>query len=109
MTRRASIVFQIATLGTVAMFASAPTPFYRIYQDHWHLSPVMVTTVFSAYALNLLVALHLLSRLQPANYHRRLGNPDARPAAELDIYGAVVIVLAAISLIATLASIRRVS
>jgi hypothetical protein len=61
MTRRASIVFQIATLGTVAMFASAPTPFYRIYQDHWHLSPVMVTTVFSAYALNLLVALHLLS------------------------------------------------
>lgn len=57
MTRRAAIIFQIATLGTVAMFASAPTPLYRIYQDHWHLSPVMVTTVFSAYALSLLVAL----------------------------------------------------
>lgn len=57
MTRRASIIFQIATLGTVAMFASAPTPLYRIYQDHWNLSPVMVTTVFSAYALSLLVAL----------------------------------------------------
>jgi MFS family permease len=57
MTRRAAVIFQIATLGTVAMFASAPTPLYRIYQDHWHLSPVMVTTVFSAYALSLLVAL----------------------------------------------------
>lgn len=57
MTRRAAIIFQIATLGTVAMFASAPTPLYRIYQDHWHLSPFMVTTVFSAYALSLLVAL----------------------------------------------------
>jgi MFS family permease len=57
MSRRASITLQIASLGTVAMCASVPTPLYRIYQEHWDLTPVMVTTVFSAYALSLLVAL----------------------------------------------------
>lgn len=57
MTRRASILFKIAALGTIALCASAPTPLYRVYQEHWGLSPVMVTLVFSAYALSLLVAL----------------------------------------------------
>ncbi|MET0222288.1 MAG: MFS transporter [Tardiphaga sp.] len=57
MTRRASILFKIAALGTIALCSSAPTPLYRIYQEHWGLSPVMVTMVFSAYALSLLVAL----------------------------------------------------
>jgi hypothetical protein len=57
MTRRASILFKIAALGTIALCSSAPTPLYRIYQEHLGLSPVMVTTIFSAYALSLLVAL----------------------------------------------------
>ncbi|WP_295852350.1 MFS transporter [Tardiphaga sp.] len=57
MTRRLSIIFQIAALGTVAMCASAPTPLYRVYQQHWEFSPVMVTIVFSAYAISLLLAL----------------------------------------------------
>ncbi len=57
MTRHASIVFQVATLGVVAMSSSAPTPLYRIYQEHWGLSPAMVTSVFSAYAISLLLAL----------------------------------------------------
>lgn len=57
MSRRASIVFKIVALGTIALCSSAPTPLYRIYQEHWGLSPVMVTMVFSAYALSLLVAL----------------------------------------------------
>ncbi|MEH2476511.1 MFS family permease [Nitrobacteraceae bacterium AZCC 2161] len=57
MTRRGSIVFQIATLGAITCASSAPTPLYRIYQEHWGFSPVMVTTVFAVYALSLLLSL----------------------------------------------------
>lgn len=57
MTRRVAVVFQIAALAAIAMSSSSPTPLYRIYQDHWGLSPVMVTTVFSAYAVSMLLAL----------------------------------------------------
>jgi MFS family permease len=57
MTVRMSVIFQIAALGSIAMSSSAPTPLYRLYQEHWGLSPAMVTTVFSAYAISLLVAL----------------------------------------------------
>jgi predicted MFS family arabinose efflux permease len=57
MTRRVAVIFQIAALAAIAMSSSSPTPLYRIYQDHWGLSPVMVTTVFSAYAISLLLAL----------------------------------------------------
>ncbi|AGP59761.1 MFS transporter [Streptomyces rapamycinicus] len=37
--------------------SSAPTPLYAEYQARWHFSALMVTVVFSAYALALLVAL----------------------------------------------------
>ncbi|MEH2478242.1 MFS family permease [Nitrobacteraceae bacterium AZCC 2146] len=57
MTRRGSIVFQIATLGAITCASSAPTPLYRIYQEHWGFSPVMVTMVFAVYALSLLLSL----------------------------------------------------
>jgi MFS family permease len=57
MTRRCSIVFQIATLGAITCASSAPTPLYRIYQEHWGFSPVMVTAVFAVYALSLLLSL----------------------------------------------------
>lgn len=57
MTPRAAIVLQISSLGAIAASAGAPTPLYRVYAEHWGLSPVMVTTVFSVYAISLLVAL----------------------------------------------------
>ncbi|MDB5656021.1 MAG: hypothetical protein JWQ94_3634 [Tardiphaga sp.] len=57
MTPRAAIVLQISSLGAVAAAAGAPTPLYRLYAAHWDMSPVMVTTVFSVYAISLLVAL----------------------------------------------------
>jgi MFS family permease len=47
----------IATLGAITCASSAPTPLYRIYQEHWGFSPVMVTTVFAVYALSLLLSL----------------------------------------------------
>ncbi|MET0721594.1 MAG: MFS transporter, partial [Tardiphaga sp.] len=57
MTRHAASVFLVLTLGIVTCAAGAPTPLYRIYQEHWGFSPVMVTLVFAVYALSLLVAL----------------------------------------------------
>jgi len=57
MTRHASSIFLVLTLGIVTCAAGAPTPLYRIYQEHWGFSPVMVTLVFAVYALSLLVAL----------------------------------------------------
>ena len=57
MTSRAALVLQISSLSAIAASAGAPTPLYRIYAEHWGLSPVMVTTVFSVYAISLLVAL----------------------------------------------------
>lgn len=57
MTPGTSLAFQISTLGAITMASSAPTPIYRIYQEHWALTPVWVTLVFAAYAISLLVAL----------------------------------------------------
>jgi MFS family permease len=57
MTPRAAVVFQISSLGVIAAAAGAPTPLYRIYAEHWGLSPVMVTSVFAVYAISLLMAL----------------------------------------------------
>ena len=61
MTPRAAIVLQISSLGAIAASAGAPTPLYRIYAEHWGLSPVMVTTVFSVYAISLLLTVGGLS------------------------------------------------
>lgn len=44
---------------TVWFFAasSAPTPLYRVYQQRWHFDAAMLTTIFDAYAVSVLVAL----------------------------------------------------
>ncbi len=63
MTPRTAIILQISALGAIAASAGAPTPLYRIYAEHWGLSPVMVTTVFSVYAISLLVALLTVGEL----------------------------------------------
>ena len=57
MTSRGAIVLQISSLSAIAASAGVPTPLYRLYAEHWGLSPVMVTIVFSVYAISLLVAL----------------------------------------------------
>ena len=55
--------FGIIALGTILGGSSAPTPLYRLYQEHWGLSHVMLTTIFAAYALSLLVALLTIGSL----------------------------------------------
>jgi len=55
--------FGIVALGTILGGSSAPTPLYRLYQEHWGLSHVLLTTIFAAYALSLLVALLTIGSL----------------------------------------------
>jgi len=54
---RATLAFAAAGLTTVFAASSAPTPLYRLYQDHWSMAPVMLTVIFALYALGMLVAL----------------------------------------------------
>ena len=42
--------------------SSTPTPLYRLYQEAWGFSPVILTAIFSAYAISLLLALLILGR-----------------------------------------------
>jgi len=57
LSRRALAVFGIVTAITFSAASSAPTPLYRVYQDHFGLSPLMLTVIFGAYAFALLGAL----------------------------------------------------
>ncbi len=52
-----SIGFHALTLATFFGASAAPTPLYRIYQENFSLSPVLITVVFAVYAFALLAAL----------------------------------------------------
>ncbi len=56
-SRHAMMVFAVVALATILAASAAPTPLYRLYQELWALSPLMLTTIFAVYALSLLVAL----------------------------------------------------
>ncbi|TBW38416.1 MFS transporter [Siculibacillus lacustris] len=53
----AATLFLSATLVTFIAAASAPTPLYRLYQEHWAFSPAVLTLIFAVYAAGLLAAL----------------------------------------------------
>lgn len=53
----AMTIFSFAAAILVAASSSAPTPLYRLYQQSMHLTPLLVTVVFSVYAVSLLAAL----------------------------------------------------
>jgi MFS family permease len=57
LSRRALAIFGVITAITFSASSSAPTPLYRLYQDHFGLSPLLLTTIFAAYAFSLLGAL----------------------------------------------------
>ncbi|WP_091904377.1 MFS transporter [Chitinasiproducens palmae] len=57
------MVLHSATLIAFLAASSAPTPLYRLYQQQWGFSATLLTLVFAAYALALLLALLLLGRL----------------------------------------------
>lgn len=51
------MAFHAVTLATFFGASAAPTPLYRIYQESFAASPVMMTGIFAVYAFALLTAL----------------------------------------------------
>jgi MFS family permease len=56
-TCRNLTIFAVIAAITFSASSSAPTPLYRIYQDHLALTPLTLTIIFGAYAFSLLAAL----------------------------------------------------
>jgi MFS family permease len=56
-TRPNPIRFHAVTLATFFGASAAPTPLYRIYQENFAVSPVLITVIFAVYAFALLFAL----------------------------------------------------
>ena len=56
-SRRALTAFGVVAAITFTASSSAPTPLYRLYQEHLGLSPLLLTIIFAAYAFSLLGAL----------------------------------------------------
>ena len=54
---RGAMPVLVATLVAFLAASSAPTPLYRVYQEAWGFSAVMLTVVFAVYAFSLLLAL----------------------------------------------------
>ncbi|MBX4998268.1 MFS transporter [Rhizobium lentis] len=52
-----SLGFHALTLATFFGASSVPTPLYRIYQENFAISPVLITVIFAVYAFALLAAL----------------------------------------------------
>ncbi len=56
-TKSNPIRFHAITLATFFGASAAPTPLYRIYQENFVVSPVLITVIFAVYAFALLLAL----------------------------------------------------
>lgn len=56
-TANSPIAFHALTLATFFAASAAPTPLYRIYQEIFAVSPVLITVIFAVYAFALLAAL----------------------------------------------------
>lgn len=54
------------TMFLVLAGANVPTPLYDVYRREWHFSPLLMTAVFAAYPLALVVALLAFARLAEA-------------------------------------------
>ncbi|WP_340608211.1 MFS transporter [Xenorhabdus bharatensis] len=60
---QAATILHAITLMAFLAASSAPTPLYRIYQHEWGFSSTLLTVIFAAYALALLLALLVAGRL----------------------------------------------
>jgi MFS family permease len=61
--RRLAPLFYAATSATFFAASSAPTPLYRIYQQAFAFSPVLITVIFAVYAFALLAALLIVGSI----------------------------------------------
>jgi len=58
-----AVVLYTTTLIAFMAAASAPTPLYQLYQQQWGFGTMLLTVIFAAYALALLLALLVAGRL----------------------------------------------
>ncbi|AVA20276.1 MULTISPECIES: MFS transporter [unclassified Rhizobium] len=61
--RRLAPFFHAATSATFFAASSAPTPLYRIYQQVFAFSPVLITVIFAVYAFALLISLLIVGSI----------------------------------------------
>ncbi|HEY0123828.1 MAG TPA: MFS transporter [Rhizobium sp.] len=61
--RRLTSFFYTAASATFFAASSAPTPLYRIYQQAFAFSPVLITVIFAVYAFALLVSLLIIGSI----------------------------------------------
>ncbi len=59
----AATLLLVSILAAFMAASTTPTPLYRLYQEAWGFSPVILTVVFSAYAFSLLLALLTAGKL----------------------------------------------
>lgn len=86
--QQTAFLFHTAALATFYAASSVPTPLYRLYQEVFALSPVMITVIYAVYSFSWLLALLIVGS---ASDH--LGR---RPA----IFGSLLLLAAAIMLFA---------
>jgi predicted MFS family arabinose efflux permease len=63
LSRRAATLLAFTALAVFLVASSAPTPLYRLYQQDFGLTPLMLTVVFAAYSFGLLGSLLTLGSL----------------------------------------------
>ena len=61
--RRLAPLFYAATSALFFAASSAPTPLYRLYQQAFAFSPVLITVIFAVYAFALLAALLIVGSI----------------------------------------------
>ncbi|MFK0162942.1 MFS transporter [Rhizobium sp. NPDC090279] len=60
---RLALFYYAATSALFLAASSAPTPLYRLYQQAFGFSPVLLTVIFAVYAFSLLVALLIVGSI----------------------------------------------
>src|SRR5258707_4431279 len=63
LSNRSSTLFATLAAMTFPASGAAPTPLYQQYQESFGLTPAMLTIIFAAYVLSLLIALLLTGSL----------------------------------------------
>lgn len=62
-TKTPFLVLHASTLIAFMAASGVPTPLYPLYQQHWSFSPLLLTVIFSAYAISLLSSLLVFGTL----------------------------------------------
>jgi MFS family permease len=63
LSRLMPLAYYAVTLATFFAASSAPTPLYRLYQQAYAFSPVLIALIFAVYAFSLLVALLIVGSI----------------------------------------------